>query len=194
MSAACLFTKTGGGIFDICAWRDVLWSSQHLHLCTQEHGILLARLQWDSPANAAFSLSDFLFVGWVNAQEIRCSHGREPLGQMTKKQWYNCCECLNYIFALVHFDVCVWSNLQCKTETKVKKRCIFNLHIYIQSCPPHYCVLQEVWTFPTDSVETVNMVYCMVCWSHKTIRWCESSQSGNLPSQHLDTRKMDYTS
>lgn len=24
MSAECLFTKKGGGVFDICAWRDML--------------------------------------------------------------------------------------------------------------------------------------------------------------------------
>lgn len=72
------------------------------HLCTErcvmifptlmpvhsEHGILLARLQWDSPANTAsfFFSSIFLFVGSVDAREIRCSHGRKPLGQMTDKK------------------------------------------------------------------------------------------------------------
>lgn len=64
--------KKGGGIFDICARRDVLWSSQHLRLCIQEHGILLARLQWDSPANAAyFSLSIILcWLWWCSRDQV----------------------------------------------------------------------------------------------------------------------------
>lgn len=54
-----------------------------------EHGILLARLQWGSPANSAFYFFSpvFVFVGSVNAREIRCSHGREPPGQMTKNNY-----------------------------------------------------------------------------------------------------------
>ena len=87
MSTACLFTKKGGGIFDICAWRDVLWSSQHLRLCIQEHGILLAKLHWDSPANVAFfPLLFFSLLAQLMLKRSGAHMEESHFGQMTTKQ------------------------------------------------------------------------------------------------------------